>query len=129
MSDDNNDDREQVITGPKTVTGEWGTATLHEDGSMSADHPACKVERTEDSTRITLKKLNKLTIDNIVDVRSHSIQEDETAISHHVVFRDGCEVRFSYRHDGKLLEFNARGGCGVVISKDGAITIGVQTTE
>jgi hypothetical protein len=111
----------------KTFTGDWGTATIHEDGSFSADHQAATIETSDDGTpRITLKKLTKFRIDNIIDVQSHMIKRDDTATSHHIVLHNGAEARFSYRADGKLLEFSVS-NMSVNITPEGVVTVGLLT--
>jgi hypothetical protein len=110
----------------KTFTGDWGTATIHEDGSVTAENETATVEMGEDGRiRTNIKKLTKVAIDNIVDVQSHTIKRDETATSHHLVFRDGGEARFSYRSDGRLLELTTK-GLTTSISKEGVVTLGAQ---
>jgi hypothetical protein len=107
--------------GEKTFEGKWGTTTIHEDGSITADHPAAKVETNDTGSRFTLKKLTKVAIDNIVDVESHTIKTDDTATSHHIVFRGGGEARFSYRPNGKLLELSGT-NLRINVSLDGVVT-------
>jgi hypothetical protein len=43
--------------------------------------------------------------------------------SHHIIFRGGGELRFSYRPDGRVLEFKGS-GLATNITKDGVITVG-----
>jgi hypothetical protein len=106
----------------KTFKGDWGTLTQHADGSITGENETTQfVMDEEGSARIKLKKITKVAIDNIVDVQSHTIQTDASAISHHIVYRNGGEVRFSYRLDGRILELNGS-GLSICTSKDGAVT-------
>jgi hypothetical protein len=110
----------------KMFTGKWGKATIHEDGSITAENEAVTVELGDDGKmRTNLKKLTKVAIDNIIDLESHTIKQDQTATSHHVVYRGGGEARFSCRSDGKLLEFSASGLGVSIISKEGIVTLGL----
>jgi hypothetical protein len=107
----------------KTYKGDWGTAKLHADGSVTAENDTAKVEMdSEGGARVRLEKITKVTIDNITDVVSHTVKIDTSATSHHVVYRNGGEVRLSYRPDGRLLEFSAR-GIVINVSKEGVITL------
>jgi hypothetical protein len=112
-------DDEEII---KTAGG--ATVTRHADGSMTAKNDSARVELDPDGApKIHMEKIAKIGLDNLVDVQSHTIKSDQTATSHHIIFRGGGELRFSYRPDGRVLEFK---GSGITtnITKDGVITIG-----
>jgi hypothetical protein len=106
----------------KTAGG--ATLTRHADGSVTAKNKSARVEFDPDGpSKVHMEKITRVGLDNLVDVQSHSIKNDRTATSHHIIFRGGGELRFSYRPNGRLLEFRAL-GLTTNITKDGVITIG-----
>jgi hypothetical protein len=106
----------------KTAGG--ATLTRHADGSVTAKNKSARVEFDPDGpSKVHMEKITRVSLDNLVDVQSHSIKNDQTATSHHIIFRGGGELRFSYRPNGRLLEFRAL-GLTTNITKDGVITIG-----
>src|ERR1035437_2445858 len=71
-----------------------GKVTTYADNSTSFEAEGVKGDLDEDGKiRLHLEKLEKVSIDNLADVKSHSIEHGQTATSHHVVFRNGGEVR------------------------------------
>jgi hypothetical protein len=106
----------------KTYSGEFGTIKTHADGSVTMQNDTINVEGDgEGNARVTIEKITKVSIDNIVDVLSHEIKTDDSATSHHIIYRDGGEAWFSYRVDGKLLELRAS-RLSVRTSREGAVT-------
>jgi hypothetical protein len=106
----------------KTAGG--ATLTRHADGSVTAKNKSARVEFDPDGpSKVHMEKITRVGLDNLVDVQSHSIKNDRTATSHHIIFRGGGELRFSYRPNGRLLEFRAL-RLTTNITKDGVITIG-----
>jgi len=68
--------------------------------------------------------INKVTLDNIIDLQSYTIQHGADATSHHIVYRDGGEVRLTYRlSSAKLLEFTIK-ALTAQFSPEGVVTIG-----
>lgn len=109
--------------GTATFQVPHGSGTLHADGTATVKAHGATVETGEDGTRINLSVLTKVAIDNIIDVQSHTIQHGAAATSHHVVFRGGGELRFSFRHaDGKILEFRGT-GLSIGVSPEGVVTL------
>jgi hypothetical protein len=110
-----------------TKTARGATLTRHADGSVTAKNKSARVEFDPDgASKVHMEKITKVGLDNLVDVRSHSIKRDRTASSHHIILSGDGELRFSYRPNGRLLEFKAL-GLTINISKDGVITIGKST--
>ncbi|MDB5618909.1 MAG: hypothetical protein JWQ24_3147 [Tardiphaga sp.] len=78
--------------------------------------------------RSFLKSINSVAIHNITDITNYAILRDDTATSHYIVFRDGGEVRLSYKPDGRLLEFTVS-RAAVKIANTGHILIKCKASE
>lgn len=109
--------------GTATFETPHGSGTLHADGTATLKAHGATVETGEDGIRLNLDRIEKIAIDNITDVQSHTIQHGTTARSHHIVFLGGGEVRISYRlADGKLLEFRGT-DLSVGVIPEGVVTL------
>jgi hypothetical protein len=104
----------------KTYKVEGVSLTTHAVGSTSAENGAASFILDRDgNARMTFRKpLNRVGIENLIDVEGHTIKRAETAVSHHIVFRDRSEARFSYNSSGRILELT---GSSVSVLTDGSM--------
>jgi hypothetical protein len=73
--------------------------------------------------------INAISIENILDLLSHTISRSEAAISHDIQFSDGGSVHISYRPDGKLLKFASTRAEITIDYKEGTVTLAKYKEE
>jgi len=74
------------------------------------------------NTNINLPNIQKICLDNLVDLRSHVIMRNDNKTSHNIEFLDGGLVKIVFTTDGQLIEFSAT-NIRQTITKDNAIVI------
>ena len=110
--------------GTATVDTKYGSATLHADGSATVKAGGVRVETDSEGgdPPVTVEKITKVAIDNVIDLESYTMKHGEGVVSYHIVYRGGGEVRLTYRSTGKVLEFRIT-GLTMGISPEGVVTI------
>ena len=78
------------------------------------------------NANINLPTIQKVTIDNIFDLKSHIIMRDGDLTLHNINFLDGGSVKISFTSDGKLVEFSGK-KIRQTITKDNIVIIKKQS--
>ena len=77
----------------KTAGG--ATLTRHADGSVTAKNKSVRVRIDPDGpSKVHMEKITRVGLDNLVDVQSHSIKNDQQ-LPVTASFRGGGELRFA----------------------------------
>ena len=61
------------------------------------------------NTNVNLPTIQKVSIDNIIDLKSHIIMRNGDLTVHNIELLDGGTVKLSFTADGQLVEFSAKG--------------------
>lgn len=100
----------------------------HDDGSFKVTTPEGTVLVMDKDGNITgnIKTISRVGIENIFDVRTHTIMREGELTVHTMEFHDGGRVKLSYTTQGEIKEFICT-HIGQTITKEGAITIRSST--
>ena len=61
------------------------------------------------NTNVNLPTIQKVSIDNIIDLKTHIIMRDGDMTIHNIELLDGGTVKLAFTKDGKLVEFSGKG--------------------
>ena len=95
-----------------------------DDGSVKVTTPygTTLVMDKDGNVQGSISTIKSVGIENIFDVKSHTIMRESDLTLHQVEFHDGGRVRLAYTTQGKITEFTCT-KIGQTITKDGAIVI------
>ena len=74
------------------------------------------------NTNINLPTIQKVSIDNILDLKSHIIMRDGDLTVHNIELLDGGTVKIAFTTSGELVKFYANNVCQT-ITKDNVVII------
>lgn len=74
------------------------------------------------NANINLPAINKVSIDNIFDLKSHVIMRDGELTIHRIELLDGGSVKISFTTSGELIEFSGK-NIRQTITKDNEVII------
>lgn len=82
-----------------------------EDGSTRITTPDGRtfLVDKDGNTNVNLPTIQKVSIDNIIDLKSHIIMRDGEKTTHKIELLDGGTVNLSFMTDGQLVEFSGKG--------------------
>ena len=95
-----------------------------DDGSTKITTPDGRIFHIDKdgNTNINLPTIQKVSIDNIFDLKSHVIMRDGEITVHNIELLDGGTVKISFSTDGKLVEFSGK-NVRQTITKDNEVII------
>ena len=96
----------------------------HDDGSTEVTTPDGKsfLIDKNGNTNINLPTIQKVSIDNILDLKSHIIMRDGDLTVHNIELLDGGTVKIAFTTSGELVKFYANNVCQT-ITKDNVVII------
>lgn len=97
---------------------------LHPDGSARVTTPDGRVFSMDKSgnVEVRLETIERVSVENIVDLKSYVIVRDGDLVVHKMEFYDGGQVKLSFSTQGKIHEFSGN-KIGQTITKDGAVVL------
>ena len=95
-----------------------------DDGSTKITTPDGRtfVVDKNGNANINLPTIEKVSIDNILDLKSHIIMRDGKLIIHNIELLDGGIVKISFTSSGELVEFSGK-NIRQTITKDNNVII------
>lgn len=101
---------------------------LRDDGSVKVTTPEGTVLIMDKDGNIkgNIETITRVGIENIFDVKTHTIMREGELTVHKMEFHDGGRVKLAYTTQGEMKEFTCT-NTGQTITKEGAITIRSST--
>ena len=95
----------------ETIDESGNTIQKLDDGSTRITTPDGRVfiVDKDGNTNVNLPTIQKVSIDNIIDLKSHIIMRDGNQTIHNIELLDGGTVKLAFTTDGKLVEFSGKG--------------------
>ena len=95
-----------------------------DDGSVKVTTPygVSLLMDKDGNVQGSISTINSVGIENIFDVKSHTIMRESNLTVHKIEFHDGGRVKLAYTTEGEITEFSCT-NIGQTITKDGAIVI------
>lgn len=99
-----------------------------DDGSFKVTTPEGTVLIMDKDGNIkgNIKTITRVGIENVFDVRTHTIMREGELTVHKMEFHDGGRVKLAYTTQGEIKEFTCT-NIGQTITKEGAIIIRSST--
>ena len=99
-----------------------------DDGSFKVTTPEDTVLIIDKDGKVegNIKTITRVGIENIFDVKTHTIMREGDLTVHNMEFHDGGRVKLAYTKQGEMKEFICT-NIGQTITKEGAITIRSST--
>ena len=113
----------------ETTDENGNTIKKLDDGSTEVTTPDGRsfVVDQDGNTNISLPTINKVGIDNILDLKSYVIMRDGELTVHKIELLGGGSVKIAYTASGKLVEFRGK-KISQTITKDNEVIIKKVTT-
>ena len=95
----------------ETIDENGNTIQKLSDGSTKITTPDGRTFSVDKdgNTNVNLPTIKKVSIDNIIDLKSHIIMRDGNQTIHNIELIDGGTVKLAFTTNGKLIEFSAKG--------------------
>ena len=95
----------------ETIDENGNTIEKLDDGSTRITTPDGRTFSVDKdgNTNVNLPTIQKVSIDNIIDLKSHIIMRDGNQTMHNIELLDGGTVKLVFTTDGQLVEFSGKG--------------------